>query len=50
MPLSNVEIKQELQAGTLGITPFDEDMLQPARALWISNCTTTSISALLNAL
>jgi dCTP deaminase len=30
MPLSNVEIKRELQAGTLEITPFDEDMLQPA--------------------
>jgi len=30
MPLSNVEIQGELQAGNISITPFDRAMLQPA--------------------
>lgn len=30
MPLSNVEIRQELKAGNLSITPFDDHMVQPA--------------------
>src|SRR6266849_1312626 len=30
MPLSNVEIRQELERGKFSITPFDENMLQPA--------------------
>jgi dCTP deaminase len=30
VPLSNVEIRRELQAGHLAITPFEEAMLQPA--------------------
>lgn len=30
MPLSNVEIRRELEAGNISITPFDNAMLQPA--------------------
>ena len=30
MPLSNVEIRDELDAGNISITPFDPEMLQPA--------------------
>src|SRR5438270_5219848 len=30
MPLSNVEIQTELEAGRVFITPYDEAMLQPA--------------------
>lgn len=30
MPLSNVEIQEELDAGNVSITPFDIEMLQPA--------------------
>jgi deoxycytidine triphosphate deaminase len=30
LTLSNVEIREEIKAGNIVITPFDESMLQPA--------------------